>query len=75
MIDAIINNETNIVENTIVYDPNSTWQPPEGYYIINIDGLSVGINWTYDPQTNSWTAPPEPEPEPAQPSLIGVTRV
>ena len=69
---AVINNTTNIVENTIVYDPNSTWQPPQGFYIVNIEGLGVGINWTYDPQTNTWTPPPDPEPPESE---IGVTRV
>lgn len=69
---AVINNETNVVENTIVLNPGSTWQPPTGSYIVDISNLGVGIGWTYDSQSNTWTPPPgSTQPE----SEIGVTRV
>lgn len=85
MILAIINNETNIVENAVVLDEGAIWRPPTGYYTVDISTLEVGIDWTYNPQTNEWTAPPAPEPvvnplpvteEPVSPSgEIGVSRV
>ena len=71
---ALINNQTNIVENVIVLDEGSTWVTPQGYYIIDIDGLSVGIDWTYNPTTQEWTAPPlppNPNDEGATPNVIG----
>ena len=58
---AVINSETNICDNVVALDEGSTWTPPAGHYTINIDGLSVGINWSYDPNTGEWTPPPEPE--------------
>lgn len=54
---ALIDNTTNIVDNVIVLDEGSTWAPPSGYYMVNIDGLEVGIGWTYNPQTREWTPP------------------
>lgn len=60
---ATISNETNICDNVIVLDEGSEWQPPATHYIINIDGIEVGIGWSYDPATNVWTPPPPP-PEP-----------
>lgn len=59
MIYAVINEQTNIVENVIVLDEGSTWTPTQGYYIVNIDGLSVGIDWTYNPNTQEWILPTE----------------
>jgi hypothetical protein len=58
---AVINSETNVCDNVIVLDEGSTWTPPASHYIVNIDGQSVGIGWSYDPTTQVWTAPPEPE--------------
>lgn len=54
---AIINNATNICDNTVVYN-GSNWPAPADHYSVNIDGLSVGIGYYYDPQTKVWTAPP-----------------
>jgi len=62
MIYAVINDQTNIVENTIVLDEGAIWTPPSGYYIVDITGTEVGIDWTYNPQTNEWTPPPNLEP-------------
>jgi hypothetical protein len=55
---AVINSDTNICDNVIVLDEGSTWTPPETHYTINIDGLSVGIGFHYDPATQVWTSPP-----------------
>ena len=62
MIYAVINDQTNIVENTIVLDEGAIWTPPAGYYIVDITNTEVGIGWTYNPQTNEWTPPPNPQP-------------
>jgi len=62
MIYAVIDNQTNLVDNTIVLDEGAVWTPPASHYIVEIDGLEVGIDWTYNPQTNEWTPPPNPEP-------------
>lgn len=59
---AVIDNATNICDNTIVLDEGSTWQPPPDHYIVNIDGLEVGIDYTYNPQTGEWTPPAPPAP-------------
>jgi hypothetical protein len=58
---AIINSETNNCDNVIVLDEGSTWTPPSDHYMINIDGLSYGIGWHYDPATQVWTAAPSVE--------------
>lgn len=47
---ALVNNETNVVENVTVWDgtEESGWSPPEGFSAIEIpDGLSVGAGWSY----------------------------
>jgi hypothetical protein len=56
---AVINSDTNICDNVIVLDEGSTWTPPATHYIVNIDGLQVGIGFYYDPATQVWTPPPE----------------
>ena len=74
---AVIETATNICDNTIILDEGSTWQPPEDHYIVNIDGLQVGIGFTYDPKTGQWTPPAPPQPtvdvnaDGAPPSVIG----
>jgi hypothetical protein len=59
---AVINSDTSICDNVIVGDEDLQWTPPPSHYIINIDGQSVGIGWSYDPTTQVWTPPPEPVP-------------
>lgn len=55
MIYAVINDQTNIVENTVVLNEGSIWTPPQGYYIVDITGTEVGIDWSYNPDTQQWT--------------------
>jgi hypothetical protein len=55
---AVINSDTNICDNVILLDEGSSWTPPASHYIVNIDGLSVGIGFHYDPATQVWTSPP-----------------
>jgi len=65
---AVINTATNICDNIVVWDDTlGPWTPPSDHYIVSIDGLSVGIGFSYDPATGTWTAPPSPE-EPATPT-------
>ena len=52
---AVINSETNIVENVIVWDGESHWAPPAGYYIEEIGDSCAGIGWSY---INGQFAPP-----------------
>jgi hypothetical protein len=54
---AIIGNGT--VANTVVWDGQSAWQPPEGATVVLIpDGAYVGIGSTYD--GTNFSAPPAP---------------
>lgn len=56
---AVIVTATNICDNVIVWDDTlGPWTPPVDHYIVNIDGLEVGIGYYYDPTTKVWTAPP-----------------
>lgn len=56
---AVIESATNICDNVVVWDDNlGPWTPPDGHYIVNIDGQSVGIGFHYDPATQVWTPPP-----------------
>ena len=56
---AVIVTATNICDNTIVWDDTlRPWSPPADHYTVNIDGLSVGIGWHYDPATGVWVGPP-----------------
>lgn len=56
---AVINIATNICDNVIAMgDSLGEWTPPAGHYAVNIDGLSVGIGYYYDPATQVWSEPP-----------------
>lgn len=56
---AVVANATNICDNVVVWDDTlGPWNPPADHYIVNIDNLSVGIGFYYDPATQVWTAPP-----------------
>lgn len=71
---AVINDLTNIVENVVVVDDGSSWQPPAGFYAVDLADSGAGIGWSYDPQTGQFTPPPPPpSPDDAgdQPNVIG----
>jgi hypothetical protein len=56
---AVIATATNICDNVVVWDDTlGPWMPPADHYIVNIDGLGVGIGYYYDQATQVWTAPP-----------------
>lgn len=55
---SVINSQTNIVENAIVWDGVSLWIPPEGFYTQPIGDSGAGIGWSY---INGQFVPPAPE--------------
>ena len=57
---AVINSETNIVENVTLWDGVVSWTPPEGCYVQLLDNALAGIDWSF--VNGEWIAPtPEPE--------------
>lgn len=52
---AVIDIQTNIVVNVVVWDGHSSWSPPEGCIAIQSD--LAGIGWTYNPKDGSFTPP------------------
>jgi hypothetical protein len=67
---GVINNQTNLCENVVELTENSTWQPPEGYFVEPLVP-NAGIGWTFE--NGQWIEPPPPpEPElPDQPATSG----
>ena len=55
---AMNNSSTNICENTILLDPDIQWKCPDGYYLVDVDGVTMSIGWYYSTSTKVWTAPP-----------------
>lgn len=50
---AVIKN--NVVINTIIWDGNSNWAPPEDCELI--ETIELGIGYTYDEELKKWVAP------------------
>jgi hypothetical protein len=44
---AVINSDTNIVENIALWDGVTPWTPPAGYYVEVIGDSGAGIGWSY----------------------------
>jgi hypothetical protein len=44
---AVINSETNIVENVILWDGVTPWTPPSKCYTVLIGNSGAGIGWSY----------------------------
>lgn len=60
---AVVNSTTNIVENVILWDGESPWQPPEGTFVVPLQG-SAGIGWKFENDAFIDVRPvPEPVPE------------
>jgi hypothetical protein len=72
---ALVDTQTNLVDNVIVApEPGSTWTPPEGHIVVDLVG-EAGIGWKYiDGQFIPPPVPPAPEP-PTPPQEIPVTEV
>lgn len=67
---ALVDTQTNLVDN-IITEPTSSWIPPEGHIVVDlVDG--AGIGWTY--VNGQFIAPPEPEPPAPLPAEIPVTQ-
>jgi hypothetical protein len=59
---AVIDSQTNICENIVLWDGVTEWTPPEGCYIKDVTGIYAGIGWSF--VNGEWIAPtPQPEPE------------
>lgn len=58
MIEAVINDVSNIVENVVVTG-TSPWTPPPGYFAVDVTNLDPqpGIGWSYDPATGQFAEP------------------
>lgn len=58
---AVIETSTNLCDNVVEWnDAEHPWVAPENHYTINIDGVEVGIGWTYNPDVTTWSAPAVP---------------
>lgn len=55
---AVVNAKTNEVENCVVWG-SSQWMAPKGFWVVQND--TVGIGDIYDPKTNSFTRPEQPQ--------------
>lgn len=45
---AVIDEETNVIINVILWDGESNWVPPVGSYVVCIEGTEAGIGWKYE---------------------------
>lgn len=51
---ALVNVETNIVENTVLWDGNqASWTPPSGYQAVDELAFPYMV-WVWDNQQNDW---------------------
>lgn len=55
---AVVNEDSGMVENIIVWDGESEWSPPEGCFAV-INDVGAGIGWSY---ANGAFTPPPPIP-------------
>lgn len=62
---AIINVETNVIENIAVVEEGANWTPPSDKQILHLPhDYEAGIGWTYNNEDGTFTAPPAPSPPP-----------
>jgi len=64
---ALINKQTNIVDNTVVWDGTDCWTPPDTHTAVNIENTKAGVNWKYE--NGTFTAPVRTETTPVTPTL------
>jgi hypothetical protein len=55
---AVINSQTNIVENAIIWDGVAQWAPPDGCYVEPLGDSCAGIGWTKN-EDGSFSPPVE----------------
>lgn len=58
---AVIDRATHVIENTVLWDGESLWTPPATTYLYLLEGQEIGIGFTHDPETNTFSAPVYPE--------------
>jgi len=56
---AMINRETNVVENVCNWDGSSRWNPPENYLMVQTDIANFGD--TYDEKSQTFIRKGDPE--------------
>ena len=64
---ALINKETNVVDNVILWDGGDSWSAPSTHTAINVEGITVGPGYTYSNET--FTAPEPVTPTESTPTL------
>lgn len=46
MLYALVNKQTNVIENVIVLDEGAVWAPPESVLVVRIkNGFGIGDTW------------------------------
>lgn len=66
---ALVNTETNLVDNVIVLEDGAEWAPPENFVLVPLQP-NAGIGDTWD-GTSFIKPPPPPEEEVVQPISTG----
>lgn len=56
---AVVDLSTYIVVNIIIADASKD-PPPDGCMLIDVTDVYCSIGWIYDPQTGTFSPPPEP---------------
>ena len=69
---ALVNTETNIVENVIELEEGAVWSPPQGHIIVSYEtGVSPGATWN----GTEFIPVPPPPPPPVETISDGVQNV
>ena len=61
---VLINKETNIVENKILWDGGDSWSPPDTQFAIKMENMDADIGYTYDNGTFIASGPVAPTSTP-----------
>lgn len=59
---VVVNEQTNIVENVVLWDGESEWQPPVGTFAAPLVG-EAGIGWKYEGGVFIDARPKDTQPE------------
>lgn len=69
---ALVNTETNIVENIIELEEDAVWSPPQGHIIVPYEtGVSPGATWN----GTEFIPVLPPSPPPVEPVSDGIQNV
>lgn len=75
---AVVDDATNLVVNVVSWDGSASWQPPAGCSAIDVSAIfpEPGIGWIYNPQSNTFTPPPQVySTDPVEAPIAGGTSV